>query len=185
MTDFFTSMGFMFLTVYLLGCTFSISNWYSGTDPGICTLARWPTAIFQALPLWWRFCQCIRRFFDSNYVHTHAVNAGKYLSALVVVLFSTGTRVTGEKLFLILWACFGVFATVYALSWDIFHDFGFKFKSENGYFLRNELAYEWKKFYRFALIWNVVLRFGWILLLSGVIESRILSFVLAIVEVFR
>jgi len=42
-----------------------------------------------ALPSWFRFAQCLRRYRDTRLAFPHLVNAGKYATTFFVVIFST------------------------------------------------------------------------------------------------
>ena len=44
--------------------------------------------VLAALPAWFRFAQCLRRFYDTGKTFPHFVNAGKYSTTFFVVLFS-------------------------------------------------------------------------------------------------
>lgn len=46
-------------------------------------------AIVASLPAWFRFAQCVRRYYDSRLAFPHLVNAGKYSTTFFVVLFSS------------------------------------------------------------------------------------------------
>ena len=52
-----------------------------------CINGNWVRAVFSALPAWFRFAQCFRRYKDQKDT-VHLVNAGKYSSTLIVVIFS-------------------------------------------------------------------------------------------------
>ena len=45
--------------------------------------------IIAALPAWFRFAQCLRRYRDTREANPHLVNAGKYSTTFFVVLFSS------------------------------------------------------------------------------------------------
>ena len=50
------------------------------------------------LPAWWRFAQCLRRYYNTRNAFPHLVNAGKYSTSFVVVFFSTlATALQGES----------------------------------------------------------------------------------------
>ena len=57
------------------------------SDINICVKANWLRAVCSALPAWFRFAQCFRRYKDQKDT-VHLVNAGKYSSTLIVVIFS-------------------------------------------------------------------------------------------------
>jgi len=45
--------------------------------------------VVAALPSWFRFAQCLRRYRDTRLAFPHLVNAGKYATTFFVVIFST------------------------------------------------------------------------------------------------
>lgn len=45
--------------------------------------------IVNCLPAWFRFAQCLRRYRDSREAFPHLVNAGKYSTTFLMVLFAT------------------------------------------------------------------------------------------------
>ena len=45
--------------------------------------------VFAALPAWFRFAQCLRRYYDTRAAFPHLVNAGKYSTSFFVVFFSS------------------------------------------------------------------------------------------------
>lgn len=50
-------------------------------------------SIVACLPAWWRFAQCVRRYFDEGRrANPHLLNAGKYSTVWLVVVFSTLTE---------------------------------------------------------------------------------------------
>jgi hypothetical protein len=56
----------------------------------ICTSPEYGIRpILFALPFWLRLLQSLRRFADSRQANPHLLNAGKYLSSIFVVLFSS------------------------------------------------------------------------------------------------
>ena len=57
------------------------------SDVDMCVKGNWVRAVFSALPAWFRFAQCFRRYKDQKDT-VHLVNAGKYSSTLIVVIFS-------------------------------------------------------------------------------------------------
>ena len=51
-----------------------------------------------ALPAWWRFAQCLRRYYDTRDVNPHLINAGKYSTSFFVVIFSSvASTLIGER----------------------------------------------------------------------------------------
>jgi len=78
--------------------------------------------LIAALPLLFRWLQCLRRFWDTS-EGKHLCNSGKYAASLFVVGISAmrGPDHIGV-------ICISILATVYAASWDILMDWGLTFK---------------------------------------------------------
>ena len=53
-----------------------------------CTQGNWVRAVISAMPAWFRFAQCLRRYKDTKHVFPHLVNAGKYSTTLLTPLKS-------------------------------------------------------------------------------------------------
>lgn len=49
------------------------------------------------LPAWFRCAQCLRRFVDTKLVFPHLVNAVKYTTGILVVVFAVTCNVTKGK----------------------------------------------------------------------------------------
>jgi hypothetical protein len=57
--------------------------------------------IVNCLPAWFRFAQCLRRYRDTKEAFPHLVNAGKYSSTFLVVVFGTLRSIySGENLYI-------------------------------------------------------------------------------------
>ncbi|XP_071947796.1 xenotropic and polytropic retrovirus receptor 1 homolog [Antedon mediterranea] len=173
-------------------------DWITGSCSITCgTYGYAARAIVACLPAWFRFAQCLRRYHDTKLVFPHLVNAGKYSSTFLVVIFSSVFKLTNDDhtfyrnpLFY-LWVISAVFSSCYTLSWDIKMDWGlFSFKSKENKLLREEIVYSPVTYY-FAMFEDFILRFAWTLALTMSIKGSlqpygdILITVLAILEVFR
>lgn len=53
--------------------------------------------IVNCLPAWFRFAQCLRRYRDSKEAFPHLVNAGKYSTTFLTVIFATLKNVYASK----------------------------------------------------------------------------------------
>ena len=65
-------------------------------------------AVATALPAWFRFAQCLRRYRDDHHQRSlfpHVINAGKYSTTFFVVLFSTLTELTIGKFVVVAVEC--------------------------------------------------------------------------------
>lgn len=62
-------------------------------DNEMCRNPKLPIRpIVALLPAWWRFAQCIRRYYITKKVH-HLANAAKYSTSMLVTIISTITTV--------------------------------------------------------------------------------------------
>ncbi|RDX66448.1 Phosphate transporter PHO1, partial [Mucuna pruriens] len=146
------------------------------------------TYIISFLPYYWRALQCVRRWFDDGDVN-HLANMGKYVSAMV----AAGARVTYSRQHDHLW--FGivlitsVVATMYQLYWDFVKDWGFLNPNSINPWLRDDLILKNKSIYYMSVALNIVLRVTWVETIMhfkvGHVESRLLEFLLAALEVIR
>lgn len=88
------------------------------------------------------------------------------------------------------WVVASIVSSVYAYTWDIKMDWGlFETNTGDNRFLREEIVYTSTWFYYFAIVEDVILRFGWTLSMSlieaGYIESDLMITILSPLEVFR
>lgn len=154
--------------------------------------------IVACLPAWWRFAQCVRRYFDEGRrVNPHLLNAGKYSTVWLVVIFSTLMEynqvhytTSTENPFFYFWIASMIFSSCYTYIWDIKMDWGLfdgKAPPENKH-LREELVYP-VRWYYLCIVEDFILRFGWTLNLSlteiGGISQDLVTLVLAPLEIFR
>ncbi|KAF3456485.1 hypothetical protein FNV43_RR01135 [Rhamnella rubrinervis] len=123
--------------------------------------------VISFLPYYWRAMQCARRWFDEC-DPTHLANMGKYVSAMVAAGASS------YSLSIILGFCQGLGLL--------------KPKSIN-LWLRDDLVLKNKGIYYCSIALNVVLRVAWVETVirfrRGAVESRLIDFLLASLEVIR
>ncbi|WCJ24081.1 Phosphate transporter PHO1 [Euphorbia peplus] len=144
--------------------------------------------VISFLPYYWRAMQCARRWFDECDVN-HLANMGKYVSAMV----AAGARLTYAKQENQLW--FGIVlvtsvsATVYQLYWDFVKDWGILNPNSKNFLLRDDLILKNKGIYYMSIALNIILRVAWVETVMrfhfGIVESRMLDFFLASLEVIR
>ncbi|KAL9364218.1 hypothetical protein Peur_042091 [Populus x canadensis] len=144
--------------------------------------------VISFLPYYWRAMQCARRWFDESDLN-HLANMGKYVSAMV----AAGARITYGRQENHLW--FGivlvtsVFSTVYQLYWDFVKDWGLLNSKSKNLWLRDNLILKNKSIYYMSIVLNIVLRVAWVETVMGfrfnMVESRMLDFLLASLEVIR
>jgi len=123
------------------------------------------TPILSALPLYLRLMQCFRRYFDTRARFPHMVNAGKYATAMCIVLVgvfhqSITKGGTGLRAAWILCLCA---STLYSYTWDVTQDWdlGPKHKGQRG--LRETLMYRARWKYYVAIVLDCFMRFAWAL----------------------
>ena len=114
------------------------------------------TIAIGSIPALMRFLQCLRRFYDSGKWFPHLVNAGKYATAianmLIHGLIAAADEETRDELKGVEFLA-NIITTMYVLVWDLKMDWGFfdeKAPKEQR-FLRDEIVYNSKGFYYFAI----------------------------------
>ncbi|KAG0057269.1 hypothetical protein BGZ83_000059 [Gryganskiella cystojenkinii] len=167
---------------------------HSWTDLGnVCNTSHlWVTPFFTALPAWFRFVQCLRRYHDTFEWYPHLLNAGKYFMTLVQLIIYFSFRHYGYQHFRIAYILISLLTSSYTFSWDVYMDWGLlRFGKHGGGayghpFLRAELVYERKWVYYLAIIFDFVGRFAWIVRVINLSwNPSILSFTVGFVEVLR
>lgn len=188
MTDLMISTSYAFMASILFVCSYSED--FEDLEKNCQFQKWWVTPVMAALPLWWRFCQCLRRFYDTNYTMMHLVNTGKYFVSMCVVYFAAAYRIYKVPALWYFWILISIGATTYSYAWDILHDWGLFKKGSKNRFLRDDLGYPSRNFYYFAIVLNAILRLTWIILLSPslwqsfVSDQAVLYFV-ALLEMVR
>lgn len=141
-------------------------------------------------PLAYRFLQCIKVALQKTGWDSFMsiVNAGKYMSSVIMTIFSFYLRDSNTMYWL--WVAFLLISTFYSFAWDVRKDFGFMEPNSKNFLLRDKLYYPRKVFYYLAVLINFVLRFTWTLTLSptaldNLIYKTMLTTVLGILETFR
>lgn len=124
---------------------------YQGAVLGVCLM-----------PFYFRFMQCMRRWRDRNN-KMDLVNGGKYASSLLAVTLGFAGWPAALR-----WPAIAakVLATEYALTWDLYVDWGLMRNPLQGQFLRPELWLSRKWPYYVAIALDVLLRHVWVLPLS-------------------
>ncbi|KAL0433255.1 UNVERIFIED_CONTAM: Phosphate transporter [Sesamum latifolium] len=144
--------------------------------------------VISFAPYYWRAMQCARRWFDECNID-HLANLGKYVSAMV----AAGARLTyarqPSQLWLVIVLVTSFVATVYQLYWDFVKDWGLLNRKSKNAWLRDDLVLKNKGIYYGSIALNFVLRVAWVETVMkfniGMVESRLLDFFLASLEVIR
>jgi hypothetical protein len=133
------------------------------------------------------------RWRETGNAWPHGANALKYVMSLLVIWFSTWSRISGLLEARILWIVFAALSASYSYFWDVYYDWGlWRNLNIHGkhFLLRDELRYAPAAIYYVAMVLNAFLRINWIFLISPsywgiLIDGRILAILFAILEVYR
>ncbi|KAB0796916.1 hypothetical protein PPYR_10977 [Photinus pyralis] len=199
MADQLNSLVTAFTDLQYFICFYATTDsWSSASNANYCVEKFIPIrAVVACLPAWFRFAQCLRRYRDTKEVFPHFANAAKYSTSFFVVIFtslyhmhSTDYKSATENPFLYFWITASLISSCYAYTWDIKLDWGlFDSKAGDNKFLREEVVYSSNWFYYFAIVEDLILRFGWVLSISLIemsyIHADIMVTILAPLEVFR
>ncbi|KAI5088200.1 xenotropic and polytropic retrovirus receptor 1, partial [Silurus meridionalis] len=152
--------------------------------------------LIQCFPPWLRFAQCLRLFWDSGNT-AHLLNAGKYSTVFLMVVFAGLYNAAREKadlaveegmnVYLSMWATFTCISVIVTVSWDLRMDWGLL--QGNG-LLKEELLISREVYYYAAMLADVLLRISWAIniLLAQMKDSAAAvtaSAILAPLEVLR
>ncbi|KAF9365822.1 hypothetical protein BGX34_008153 [Mortierella sp. NVP85] len=156
------------------------------------TSNMWITPFLTALPPWFRFLQCLRRYRDTLEWFPHLLNAGKYSSGLINIFVYFSYRHYGGPRLKLAYILMSTLTSIYTFTWDIYMDWGlFRFGKRGGGayghpFLRQELVYSRMWVYYMAIALDFVGRFSWLVRLIPLnVNVMVLSFTLALLEVLR
>jgi len=159
----------------------------------VCTTSQlWITPFVTALPAWFRFLQCLRRFRDTSEWNPHLINSGKYFMTLVQIFAYFTYRHYSSPRTKAAYIVVSLITSSYTYSWDVYMDWGlFRFGRHGGGayghpLLRQELVYSRKWVYYVAIVLDFVGRFAWMVrLIPTSLSPYVLSFILALIEVLR
>jgi hypothetical protein len=103
------------------GCFFVV-DLGRGTDECSMHLKNWLRPALACLPFWFRFLQCLRRYYDMR-MYRDLLNAGKYMLSIGLVIFATLHSALEPQddwgPFRVIWIINAVAATLSAFLWDV------------------------------------------------------------------
>ncbi|XP_067002600.1 solute carrier family 53 member 1 [Anabrus simplex] len=197
LADQLNSLVVAFLDLQFTICFYlSAKDWMRADDYNQCIEFSWLIRpLVGCLPAWWRFAQCLRRYRDTKEAFPHLANAGKYATTFFVIIFSSLAQtkkypVSTDSPYFYLWVLSSILSSCYAYTWDIKMDWGlFDPKAGDNKYLREEIVYSSTGYYYFAIVEDLILRFGWALSMSltemGYVHADIMVSILSPLEVFR
>ncbi|XP_046733957.1 xenotropic and polytropic retrovirus receptor 1-like isoform X1 [Diprion similis] len=199
LADQLNSLHTVFLDLQYFVCFYTKnSSWTRVVDAEVCIIHEHSMRPFVAcLPAWFRFAQCLRRYWDTKEVFPHLANASKYATSFFVVIFSylhlayaNRYQTTTQNPYFYLWVVASVVSSCFAYTWDVKLDWGlFEVRNGENKFLREEMVYSSPYYYYFAIVEDFILRFGWAFSLSltemGYVHADLMVSIVAPLEVFR
>lgn len=205
LADQLCSMELIFFDIEYLICFYLTGSNLNSTNENVSMIcSSWSQIvlqiIFQIVPSWFRFAQCIRRYRDTKNKFPHLHNAGKYASGFFVIITNALRRVQtfdyqnkkSSNPFVYLWIITSLISSTYKLIWDLKMDWGFfnSNSTENKY-LREQLIYPSKSFYYLSIVSNIFFRYLWVINIflhfhSLFAEySDVIGLIFALIEIFR
>ncbi|KAF2077760.1 hypothetical protein CYY_000947 [Polysphondylium violaceum] len=149
------------LSLFLKDFSFSLCFIISFNNLEVCVYqSHWLTPLLFSTPFIFRICQCLKIYYDTRNT-TQLYNAFKYLLSLIVLFFSIMYHYYSIY-YRPYWICFAITSTFYSYIWDIKKDWGLLDRKSKNYLLRDNLIYNDKYFYYFAMISNLIMRFSWV-----------------------
>jgi len=137
-------------------------------------LQYWSIPLVCALPLWFRFQQCMNRYYERRRRFPDVANAVKYALAEVTVVMAAfhpffGTHEIGSEAawnaFRVFWILLCVSSSLYSFWWDVVMDWGMivRHPVTRRPELRKERLYPGRAAWPYwgAIVTNVLLRFLW------------------------
>eukprot|EP00698_Gefionella_okellyi_P025374 TRINITY_DN925_c0_g1_i2.p1 TRINITY_DN925_c0_g1~~TRINITY_DN925_c0_g1_i2.p1 ORF type:complete len:457 (-),score=56.42 TRINITY_DN925_c0_g1_i2:10-1380(-) len=195
--DYLTSMYKPLIDISYSICFFTSGEWLNDAlqtcDAG--PFHAWVPPIMSLLPFWWRFAQCIRRYYETRNKLPHLANAFKYLSAIITIVFWAAQyeeSASSWTALRALWVIFLVISSVYQYVWDVAMDWGLLRNLRNHRsahrMLRDDRLYRHPAVYYTAIITDLVARFFWSLSISPTVQllpDAYLTPLLAFIEIVR
>ncbi|CAI4389881.1 CPI_1c_G0026530.mRNA.1.CDS.1 [Saccharomyces cerevisiae] len=211
MSGFFpVEFGDFFLGDIICSLTYSIADIamffcvYSHTPNSLCGSSHSRAmGVLSCLPSYWRFMQCLRRFADSGDWFPHLLNAAKYTLGIAynatLCAYRLSDRSEQRRTPFIVCATLN---SILTSAWDLVMDWSVAHNTTSyNWLLRDDLYLAGKKnwengsysfsrklVYYFAMIWDILIRFEWIVYAIApqtIQQSAVTSFILALLEVLR
>jgi hypothetical protein len=182
------------LTFFLVDVQYAICVVRASDDPqpngDICQGSQTHLILYvaSALPSWWRFLQCMRRYRDDNFasLHPHVINGIKYMAAIVTTIVAGIDGIffpaAGWSAIRITWLVCNVLGTFIRLYWDFRMDWGV-IPMQNA----KQRKYS-MKFFVFSIVFNLLARFMWLFaFVIKITTAAVFNFIIVLgsVEVLR
>ncbi len=143
-------------------CFFSTDEWIEDVEAG-CGWLPLAIILMGMMPFYWRFMQCLKRYRETKAAFPYLLNAGKYFSSIFVSILNI-IKYTYNYSLVRLYVASYIVTTLYSYIWDIAVDWGLLRVRPKRVFLRDTITFQ-AKYYYFAMVSNLFLRFAWTLTL--------------------
>ncbi|QLQ80573.1 hypothetical protein HG537_0D05740 [Torulaspora globosa] len=201
--------GDFFIGDIICSLTYSMSDialffcYYSKTPNSLCGSSHSKAiGVLSCIPSYWRMAQCLRRLADSGDWFPHLLNAIKYAFGIAYYASLCAYRISSDKTtvrkpFVVL----ATFNSTVTAIWDIVMDWSLLQTCGKNWMLRNDLylagrrdwktgdySFKGKIVYYMAMVWDVLIRFQWIvyaLAPQTIQQNAVTTFILAVTEVLR
>ncbi len=158
LADVFCSLIKPFQDIAMTACYFTSNSWIDNVEAQ-CSWLKTAVIFGNIMPFLWRFLQCLKKYYVTGDKFPHIVNAGKYMSTIVTMTVNVTKYWYALEWNTYYVICY-VIATLYCYVWDLTMDWGLV-RGGRHLFLRSKLLFP-PKYYYFAIISNLTLRFAWI-----------------------
>lgn len=159
--------------------------------------------ILSCLPSYWRFVQCLRRYFDSYDWFPHLINALKYAFSVIfnasLYWYKSWPQDPKFRNLLIIFGCLNSSLTS---MWDLIMDWSLLQKKSKHFLLRDDLYLAGKKnwktgeydkfrtlIYYYFMLFDVIVRFEWVFYMvknnTDYVRHPLVSLALATMEIIR
>ena len=153
--------------------------------------------VMYCLPFWIRFIQCVYKFIETRNdsfqeSSNHLINAAKYVSGMIVIVFSgvkslspeqTGFQQPQLEFF---WIVSLIVKTAFCVLWDILMDWDLGSLTRNDFLLRPKSQLFFPRWvYYLVIFFNLAARCWWTLTLSMTTIPAVWDPLSAIIEIVR
>lgn len=191
------SLTYSIANIYMLYCLQHL-DWNNCVSCG--PMKSYVLAVCSCIPGLWRSLQCLRRFLDTGEWFPHFANLAKYLITtsyfftLGLYRISTFRNLavdaadSSHKLITSIFIFVSLINSIYSSFWDVCMDWSLMQASSDNYLLRDVLIYKHKIIYYYAIIFDILLRFQWIVYVFtpySISHSPITAFLVAVAELTR
>jgi len=186
MADQLVSLAIVFYDIEYTFCYLFYDIQFPLSQQTCTTSHTWVKPVLAILPSFWRFFQCLRRYYDTRDIF-HLINATKYLSGILVTVFAFTKSFS--TIWFVLWIVGITVATVFSFIWDLKRDWSVAQYNVKYTLVRNTKLYP-QVWYYFGMITNCIMKVMWTLTISPTVVEKLVNpelfnTFIAAVEIYR